>query len=364
MQAVKGEANSIWVEYSNAKAKLATLLDNGSDAAVIDKAQKSYDDTKVRLEKAIEAAESAKKASDAKLAEYNEVKNESLMMAEKSANPQSIIGEAEQVTVQNKNILDRRQADLDNAEQELADAEIALKKYELEKADLEYKKSLEVIDSQMMERLAEEKRKEESLRRQLEDENRKAEEARNRQIAKEKEAAQLAALAALETDQKNKEDAEIRQRTKRSSRSAMRKASVPEKAVSQEGGLRADTLESALELRNAGLEMQRKGDLDSAVKYYQQALMQDPGYATVHNDLGILYEQKGLEEKAKMEYLSALKIDPQYIKAHSNLALLYEKSGDYKKAYYHWKQRVNLGREDDPWTQKAKQRMEMLENRK
>ncbi len=110
--------------------------------------------------------------------------------------------------------------------------------------------------------------------------------------------------------------------------------------------------------------MQKIGDFDSAVKFYQQALMQDPKYATVHNDLGILYEQKGLENKAKMEYLTTLKINPQYIKAHSNLALLYEKTGDDKKAHYNWKQRVNLGREDDPWTHKAKQRMQMLENRK
>ncbi len=378
MKLAQSAANSVWMEYSNAKAKLSSSLDNGVEEKIIDDAQKTYDGKKSELENVIKAAEEAKKETDAKLDEFNKAEKESEDISSESQNLVKKVTRTKEEYAAKENSLKEKQNALETAKQELEDANVALKRYELEKADEEYKKSLALIDSQMMKQKEEEQRKADQAKMQKMEKQRlqklESEKEAKEQILldeikakKAKEDAQLAALAAIEEDRKmKKEAARKRPVSKRvDSRKKSRKVNMPGKKVSKTGnGLRGEVLESALDLRNAGLEMQRKGDFDSAVKYYQQALMQDPKYATVHNDLGILYEQKGLENKAKMEYLTTLKIDPQYIKAHSNLALLYEKLGDYKKAYYHWKQRVHLGRENDPWTLKAKKRMQMLENRK
>jgi len=380
MQIAKSAANSVWLEYSNAKEKLSLYLEKGADEKTINEAQKKYDAKKSDLEKVIKTAGIAKKESDARIFEYNNLKRENDKLLAESNNPNKSVAIAQEDYNAKEQFLNSKVSVLEAAEKELEAAELALKQYELEKTEQEYRKSLESIDSQFLEQMEEEQKKSDERKRlaeqakmeKIEAERKKEEEEqfysasvlKQLEAEKAKEDAQMAALKALDGEHKNEESK--RAVSKRAeARPTRRKVNMPErKAVKPENGLRGEVLESAVELRNAGLEMQRNGDFDSAVKYYQQALMQDPKYATVHNDLGILYEQKGLEDKAKMEYLTTLKIDPQYIKAHSNLALLYEKSGDYKKAYYHWKQRVNLGREDDPWTLKAKQRMQLLENRK
>jgi tetratricopeptide (TPR) repeat protein len=389
LQLSKGMANSVWVEYSNIKAQLSSYLANGVDAKLINDTQKLYDKKKDELENVIKAAEATKEESDAKLEEYNKLKKESEDLLIETQNPESKVSIAKRDYAEKENNLAAKQKELEIAKQELATANLALKQYEIEKADEEYKKSLGDIDSKLIKQMEEEQKKAAEAKRladqarqqkleqdrlsqqaslqKLEDEKHGQDQARlnDLELQKAKEAAQIAAVKALDEDHQ-KETVKSRRTSRRSeSRPISRKVNMPEKKVVQpDNGPSNEVLESAVELRNAGLEMQRKGDYDSAVRYYQEALLKDPKYATVHNDLGILYEQKGLEEKAKMEYLTTLKIDPQYIKAHSNLALLYEKSGDYKKAYYHWKQRVNLGREDDPWTLKAKQKMQALENRK
>lgn len=114
----------------------------------------------------------------------------------------------------------------------------------------------------------------------------------------------------------------------------------------------------ARQYRQQGLEFQNMGDLDSAMKLYQKAIILDPAYAIVYNDLGVILESKGLTSRAEECYLKALKIDPSYMSAYTNLALLYEGKRDLDKAYIYWKKRAELGIPDDPWTLKARQRME------
>jgi Tfp pilus assembly protein PilF len=244
----------------------------------------------------------------------------------------------------------------------LEEAEKEYQQYKIKKADEEYRRSLLDIDSSILSSMKQQEMRKQQMRSPSAEEQKAQQEERRRRIdeAKAKEKAQMEAMRKLE------DKSTTRTHRRKDNISPKRRKSIPlsEKAPEEMMQTREDVLKSSIELRNAGLEMQRSGDLDSAIKYYQQALLSDPNFATVHNDLGILYEQKGLDEKAKMEYLAALKTDPQYIKAHSNLALLYEKSGDNDKAYYHWKQRAQLGDPNDPWTEKAKQRMELLEQRK
>lgn len=110
--------------------------------------------------------------------------------------------------------------------------------------------------------------------------------------------------------------------------------------------------------RDQGLEFQRAGNIDAALIYYQKAVEIDPFYAVAYNDLGIIYEAKGLNDRAEENYLKAVSIDSSYLSACTNLALFYENKRDFNKAEFYWGKRAALGSPDDPWTEKAKMRLE------
>lgn len=109
--------------------------------------------------------------------------------------------------------------------------------------------------------------------------------------------------------------------------------------------------------RAQGLEYQQIENLDRAMSFYQKAIELDPLYAIPYNDLGIIYEAKGNLEQAEEYYLKATKIDPNYLSPCSNLALFYENKRDLPKAAFYWKKRVELGSSGDPWTAKARMRL-------
>jgi Flp pilus assembly protein TadD len=109
--------------------------------------------------------------------------------------------------------------------------------------------------------------------------------------------------------------------------------------------------------RRQGLEMQNTGNLDTAMTLYQKAIELDPNYAMAYNDLGIIYEAKGLIDLAEENYLESIKIDPMFLSTYSNLALLYENKRDLEKAAFYWEKRAQLGALNDPWKQKARQRV-------
>jgi len=359
---IKNETNGVWIDYSAAKTQLSNLLSRKASEAQIKAAQEKYDDKKAELADAIKNAKEAKQESDAILNNYNDLVEKYNALLSEAEQPQDDIEKAQKNYDGLKQVVEGKKEELAAAQGKLDTAEKEYQQYKIQKADEEYRRSLLDIDSSILSSMKQEEMRKQKMKAvSAQDQKAHQEETRRRiDEAKAKEKAQMEAMKKLE------DKSTTRTHRRKDNVTARRRKSIPlaEKAPEEVMQSREDVLKSAIELRNAGLEMQRKGDLDSAIKYYQQALLSDPKFATVHNDLGILYEQKGLDEKAKMEYLAALKIDPQYIKAHSNLALLYEKSGDNDKAYYHWKQRAQLGNPDDPWTQKAKQRMELLEQRK
>jgi len=113
----------------------------------------------------------------------------------------------------------------------------------------------------------------------------------------------------------------------------------------------------AREYRDKGYELQKIGDLDGAMVLYQKAAELDPAYYVIYNDLGVIYEDKGFIDRAEQSYRRSLVLNPNYLSAYSNLAMLYEGKRDLNKAAEYWQRRVELGLEDDPWTQKAKKRL-------
>ncbi|MFH1767938.1 MAG: tetratricopeptide repeat protein [Candidatus Omnitrophota bacterium] len=116
----------------------------------------------------------------------------------------------------------------------------------------------------------------------------------------------------------------------------------------------------AEQYRTKGYDAQQRGDIDTAIEWYQKAANIKPGYASPHNDLGILFETKGWLDRAEAEYEKALSIDPKYKEVHTNLALLYERKGELEKAAFYWMKRYKLGDPNDQWAQEARVRLEKL----
>ncbi len=112
--------------------------------------------------------------------------------------------------------------------------------------------------------------------------------------------------------------------------------------------------------RDEGLTQQSMGNLEAAMVFYQKAIKLDPSYAVAYNDLGIIYETYGWIDRAEQSYLQAIKFDQNFLSPYSNLALLYENKQDLNKAYFYWKKRAELGLPNDPWTQKAKNKIDEL----
>jgi len=113
--------------------------------------------------------------------------------------------------------------------------------------------------------------------------------------------------------------------------------------------------QQAKEYRKIGYLAYLQGDLEKAYQFFKKSAYLNPGYAIVHNDLGIIYEKRGLKELAAREYLEAISLDPRYPPAYMNLALLYEELGNRQKALYYLKERIKLGKRNNPWRKRAEE---------
>jgi Tfp pilus assembly protein PilF len=71
----------------------------------------------------------------------------------------------------------------------------------------------------------------------------------------------------------------------------------------------------------------RKGDVDRAKSYYDQALQINPAFVYTHNELGKLYMATGKEEEAIKEFKIAVDGFNLYDEAYYNLGLAYLKVG-------------------------------------
>ena len=124
--------------------------------------------------------------------------------------------------------------------------------------------------------------------------------------------------------------------------------------------VKSNLKEQARLYRSQGLALQKIGNIDEALSLYQKAVQLDPRFIVAYNDIGIVYEAKGMPKEAEKAYLRAIELEPGYLSSYSNLALLYESQRDFEKAARYWQKRIDLGSASDPWTEKAKERLDNL----
>ena len=105
---------------------------------------------------------------------------------------------------------------------------------------------------------------------------------------------------------------------------------------------------------NRGNDCLNKGELESAISHYKNALKIRPELAEAHCNLGIVYKNLGDNKSAIECYENALKINPDYLNAHMKFGLFLMESGNLVRAENCFKKviqinpsnsaaRVNLG---------------------
>lgn len=127
----------------------------------------------------------------------------------------------------------------------------------------------------------------------------------------------------------------------------------------EEKGL-SEFQKQARDYRQEGLRLQKDGDYEGALNLLQKSIEIDPGYASAHNDIGIIYESLGFSEQAEASYLEAAKLSPELPGPYSNLALFYESQDRQEEAIDYWLKRAYVGSADDPWKKRAQDRFNEL----
>jgi tetratricopeptide (TPR) repeat protein len=88
----------------------------------------------------------------------------------------------------------------------------------------------------------------------------------------------------------------------------------------------------AIAYNNRGNAYAAKGELDRAIRDYDQAIQHDPKSARTLNNRGVAYRKKGDHDRALSDFDDAIKLDQSYAKAFANRANTYEQQGEYAHA--------------------------------
>ncbi|MGD2152264.1 MAG: tetratricopeptide repeat protein [Gemmatimonadales bacterium] len=105
---------------------------------------------------------------------------------------------------------------------------------------------------------------------------------------------------------------------------------------------------SAALANNAGVIMERKGDLESARALFERAFEQDSGLPQASKNLGDLLYREGLYEKAAEAYKRALRASPNLgDDVYAKLGNVYYKGRDREKAIEMWRRALEINPAND-----------------
>jgi tetratricopeptide (TPR) repeat protein len=93
---------------------------------------------------------------------------------------------------------------------------------------------------------------------------------------------------------------------------------------------------------NLGVALARKGQIDEAIRQYQEALRLNPSHANAHYNLGNALGKKGQSEEAIRQYQEALRVKPDHAEAHGNLGIALAKSGQTDEAIRQYQEALRL----------------------
>jgi protein O-mannosyl-transferase len=93
---------------------------------------------------------------------------------------------------------------------------------------------------------------------------------------------------------------------------------------------------------NLGVALSRKGQMDEAIRQFQDAIRLSPDDAEAHNNLGTALDEKGQMDEAISQYQEALRLKPDYDVAHNNLGVAFGKQGQIDEAIRQFQEVIRL----------------------
>ena len=91
-----------------------------------------------------------------------------------------------------------------------------------------------------------------------------------------------------------------------------------------------------------GDDMLRRGLYDAAIAEYQKALILNPSYADIRNNLGLAYSARKQHNEAIAQFEYALKLNPRFIAAQTNLAISLRDSGRKEEAQVEFQRALEI----------------------
>jgi Flp pilus assembly protein TadD len=93
---------------------------------------------------------------------------------------------------------------------------------------------------------------------------------------------------------------------------------------------------------NLGAALDKKGQSDEAIRQYQEAIRLKPACAETHNNLGIALLRKGQIDEGISQYQEAIRLKPDYADAHNNLGIALVSKGRIDEALGHYQEALRL----------------------
>jgi len=106
-----------------------------------------------------------------------------------------------------------------------------------------------------------------------------------------------------------------------------------------------------------------KEDVDTAIKYFDQALVANTNDHISLTNIGYLLMQQGKLEEAKKYLWASIKINKEYPNTHFTLALIAEKDGDMHSAFYSIIEAIKTSKQKDTLYQNAVQQAFEITNK-
>lgn len=106
-----------------------------------------------------------------------------------------------------------------------------------------------------------------------------------------------------------------------------------------------------------------KNDIDTAMKYYDQALIVKPDDNITINNIGANLLQQNKFEEAKKYFFKALSLDPKYPNTHYALAMIAENENDLNSSFYSFIQTIKNSKKNDYFYKTSIQQVFEIANR-
>jgi tetratricopeptide (TPR) repeat protein len=143
----------------------------------------------------------------------------------------------------------------------------------------------------------------------------------------------------------------VKAKTSQPKTAGLAKASPQETAVSARGS-HQNAARRAKAFYEKAMRFHKRGRLQDAKRFYQEALRLDPSYVDALNNLGVLYIRDKDYTAARRSFEKAIQLQPGYVDAYYNLACLYAIEGDARQSLDHLKKAASLDRAAKDWARK------------